>query len=920
MKHKTFGLFAGACTLVTLSLVLTGVRAWAAGNSAPDPPTFLSTPPNRLYPEGLLNELSEADGPYSVTVEYTDPDGRADIKNCYLRLAQNDIESPLLDSHRQTMMWFAPDGNLVQWGEEGQHLILDLDNKPPVVVVIPITNGYRITIKFQLNAGWKPSRNVDYYAWTLDQSGRDSVHVKKSPDVNAIYDNGIVIANAWTTDCVDLDDDGYCSEIRVHVNCDSSVCPRSIYNILYVREDDSTVTHSSIQTPIYSICNQNENDSTYLTVSDLSRGIYDFAWELYDDNDSDLQSLWFNQNHPDLSNIKMEPACRDLPGLQSGESIWICAYPKCSIPVHAGMVAKLKSRNIAHVFLELYGAAFTGHEDFIVAAHAEGITVHALIGGILPEADLIQGRVADLLAYNNEHPEASYDGVQLDIEYPAYNCKYCLNNPECDYLDCMENDLDGLGCGWCDEDYQLLLEAIEVPPPLIFSITVLSNRNTLKSTKGETSFYARLFQDTCLDLVIPQAYITATQGYSGGEPVFETYDWIADRTRAILADPLPSDAQVIVGLSSYDRVFDIPDGYEVNRVPREMSPNDDQCGSFAFDLTNEFSVPKLIEAGYPLEWVRHFNESGVSVYRFANADDHIDVVETTAEGVRRARQAVAAVAMEGKGYPQFVGTALWRYCATFNEFDAERRRSGRDEGLLDTDDGNHPIPGVCIRMVDFAQGVATLHVRLENLNAPEGVLGTDWSMGVHLRLEESSSETFQSAIEGDFDQAHALEVVGDEVVDNGDEIAGSRIVELRKSFFENPDNQVALSGEIKIAATGPFTLRYRSWMREKDSTCLCPECDDSEEPYIARWPDPGDICYHHPHPPHLLDYTTATTVVGCPWDIDGDGLIGLDDLHMLLDAWGACSDEECCTADTDGDGAVGINDFLDLLGNWGSCF
>jgi hypothetical protein len=55
---------------------------------------------------------------------------------------------------------------------------------------------------------------------------------------------------------------------------------------------------------------------------------------------------------------------------------------------------------------------------------------------------------------------------------------------------------------------------------------------------------------------------------------------------------------------------------------------------------------------------------------------------------------------------------------------------------------------------------------------------------------------------------------------------------------------------------------------------------------------------------------------GCPWDLDGDGTVGITDLLDLLGQWGA---DPGGPPDFDGDGAVGINDFLELLANWGAC-
>jgi len=62
----------------------------------------------------------------------------------------------------------------------------------------------------------------------------------------------------------------------------------------------------------------------------------------------------------------------------------------------------------------------------------------------------------------------------------------------------------------------------------------------------------------------------------------------------------------------------------------------------------------------------------------------------------------------------------------------------------------------------------------------------------------------------------------------------------------------------------------------------------------------------------------TVTTGGPVGDIDGDGIVGINDFLILLGAWGPC-DLPCppaCAADLDGDCVVGINDFLTLLANW----
>ncbi len=61
----------------------------------------------------------------------------------------------------------------------------------------------------------------------------------------------------------------------------------------------------------------------------------------------------------------------------------------------------------------------------------------------------------------------------------------------------------------------------------------------------------------------------------------------------------------------------------------------------------------------------------------------------------------------------------------------------------------------------------------------------------------------------------------------------------------------------------------------------------------------------------------AIAGVSCPWDLDGDGNVGVNDLLTLLAAWGPVPTPD--PPDFDGDGNVGVTDLLILLANWGEC-
>ena len=54
----------------------------------------------------------------------------------------------------------------------------------------------------------------------------------------------------------------------------------------------------------------------------------------------------------------------------------------------------------------------------------------------------------------------------------------------------------------------------------------------------------------------------------------------------------------------------------------------------------------------------------------------------------------------------------------------------------------------------------------------------------------------------------------------------------------------------------------------------------------------------------------------CPWDLDGNGSVGILDLLALLAVWGT---DPGGPPDFDGDGIVSILDLLALLANWGPC-
>ncbi len=79
---------------------------------------------------------------------------------------------------------------------------------------------------------------------------------------------------------------------------------------------------------------------------------------------------------------------------------------------------------------------------------------------------------------------------------------------------------------------------------------------------------------------------------------------------------------------------------------------------------------------------------------------------------------------------------------------------------------------------------------------------------------------------------------------------------------------------------------------------------------LVAHPVTGDLHYVAIYAGNVRRFTFNGPVAG---DVNGDCVVGIADLLILLGAWGPCAD---CPADLDGSGAVGITDLLLLLAAW----
>ncbi|MGA1399693.1 MAG: right-handed parallel beta-helix repeat-containing protein [Phycisphaerales bacterium] len=98
------------------------------------------------------------------------------------------------------------------------------------------------------------------------------------------------------------------------------------------------------------------------------------------------------------------------------------------------------------------------------------------------------------------------------------------------------------------------------------------------------------------------------------------------------------------------------------------------------------------------------------------------------------------------------------------------------------------------------------------------------------------------------------------------------------------------------------------------------ETDLAGEARFVDDPNTPDTGSGAPPVVDLGAYEFQGDAVGCPADLDGDGVVGASDLATCLGQWGQTSGKTGPPlADLDGDGVVGAGDLAMLLSAWGLC-
>lgn len=82
------------------------------------------------------------------------------------------------------------------------------------------------------------------------------------------------------------------------------------------------------------------------------------------------------------------------------------------------------------------------------------------------------------------------------------------------------------------------------------------------------------------------------------------------------------------------------------------------------------------------------------------------------------------------------------------------------------------------------------------------------------------------------------------------------------------------------------------------------------------WPD---LVVANSGDPSIFVFYHEGVTTECTGDLNEDDQVDVDDLFLLLAAWGPCDDPDDCPADLNNDGSVDIDDLFLLLANWGPC-
>jgi len=127
-------------------------------------------------------------------------------------------------------------------------------------------------------------------------------------------------------------------------------------------------------------------------------------------------------------------------------------------------------------------------------------------------------------------------------------------------------------------------------------------------------------------------------------------------------------------------------------------------------------------------------------------------------------------------------------------------------------------------------------------------------------------------------------------------------------------NTVTLDG---TSFASPYAAGVAALVFSQDNTLSPADVQAILEQHSTDYGSPGYDTFYGWGMVNAEDAVLAVDVEpDCPGDIDGSGQVGVDDLLLVINQWGACNG---CEADINGDGQVGVDDLLQIISDWGAC-
>ena len=123
---------------------------------------------------------------------------------------------------------------------------------------------------------------------------------------------------------------------------------------------------------------------------------------------------------------------------------------------------------------------------------------------------------------------------------------------------------------------------------------------------------------------------------------------------------------------------------------------------------------------------------------------------------------------------------------------------------------------------------------------------------------------------------------------------------------------VLRGADLGWSGVGMFTAQVETHVLDGVIDLGIPPPEFSEFMITIEMADGGPLEGQFTHSTFEID------IVGkpCPWDLDFDDEVGIEDFLALVAQWGT---DPGGPPDFDSDGAVDIDDFLEILANWGPC-